>query len=109
MTTANRAYFGIQHVRMADCWMNDEGNLQGQIGAIIFDTREEAQLFLDSRRLRRGFRQNLAVAEIAAAVIRDMERDARGYSATAIYPAADHRPYWAGRADYLAGFLPLAA
>lgn len=106
--TGNRALFGIQYVATHDTWMNGEGNLQAQIGALFFDTREDAQRFLDGRRLRRGFRPRLQVSQVDFATVRQLASDARGYSTTAVYPAADHRPYWLERAEYLESFLPLA-
>lgn len=109
MTHANRAIFGIKHIDMRDCWMTACGNLQGQTGAIFFETREEAQRFLDTRRLRRGFRPRLAVAEVSCATVAELVAFARDGAATAIYEKADHRPYWAERAAYLETFLPLAA
>jgi hypothetical protein len=109
MTYANRAIFGIKHIDMRDCWMTECGNLQGQTGAILFETREEAQRFLDTRRLRRGFRPRLAVAEVTCATVAELAAFAREASVTAIYEKADHRPLWAARAAYLETFLPLAA
>lgn len=109
ITRANRAIFGIKHVDMRDCWMTECGNLQGQTGAIFFETREEAQRFLDTRRLRRGFRPKLSVAEVSCATIAELVAFAREAAVDAVYPKADHRPLWAARAAYLETFLPLAA
>lgn len=105
----NREFFGIQHGDVADCWMNPGGNLQSQIGAIIFETREEAQTFLDSRRLRRGFRQHLSVQPIAVDTIRDLAAKASHYSTLPPLPARDDRKEWADRAEALTALIPLAA
>lgn len=112
VTRANRAIFGIKHTEVRDLWMIDDGNLQSQIGAIFFDTREEAQRFLDTRRLRRGFRPKLAVAEVCTETVLELAECAREY-ASGEPPesprAYDCRPYYRERAEYLAAFLPLAA
>lgn len=109
ITRANRAIFGVKHTEVSNMWMTECGNLEGQTGAIFFETREEAQRFLDTRRLRRGFRSRLAVAEVTCATIAELAAFAREASVTAIYEKADHRPHWAARAAYLETFLPLAA
>jgi hypothetical protein len=109
MTTANRAFFAIKHTEVRDMWMIDEGNLQSQIGAIIFETSEDAQRFLDTRRLRRGFRAKLVVAEVSVETIRALAKMAREFSAEPATQYNDGRPYWTARAEYLEAFLPLAA
>lgn len=106
-TIANRSYFGIQYVGMANVWMNPEGNLQGQTLAAIFETAEEAQQFLDTRRLRRGFRQSLAVQPISTETIRSMVATCREYAAMPALPACDDRREWSDRADALEDLLPL--
>ena len=105
----NQAFFAICHNNVADCWMNEGGNLQSQIGAIIFETAAEAQQFLDTRRLRRGFRQSLAVREVSLETIRELAGTARHYSTLPPLPARDDRQMWADRAEHLSAFLPLAA
>jgi hypothetical protein len=109
MTIANRAFFAIKHTDVRDCWMNEGGNLQGQTGAIIFETSEDAQRFLDTRRLRRGFRRSLAVAEVSVVTIKDLANTAREFAAMPSQAVNDDRPYWAQRAAYFETFLPLAA
>lgn len=104
---ANAAFFGIQYTGLADTWMNPTGNLQSQIGAAIFETETEAQAFLDTRRLRRGFRQSLGVAPIEVETIRELAATARHYSTLPPLPALDARQEWADRADALEALLPL--
>lgn len=104
----NKTHFGIKHVRMSDMWMNTGGNLQGQVLCAIFDTGEEAQRFLDSVRLRPGFRKALSVTEISDETIFDLAADALKYSRMEPLPARDDRAKWAARHDYLRGLLPLS-
>ncbi len=103
----NAAYFGIQYTGLGDGWMNPGGNIQSQIGAAIFETETEAQAFLDTRRLRRGFRRSFEVAPIAVETIRDLAAKARHYSTLPPLPARDDRQEWADRADALEALLPL--
>ena len=106
-TLANQSFFAVQYVGMTDMWMNDGGNLQSQIGARFFETREDAQTFLDTRRLRRGFRASLAVSPVAVETIRDLAATALHYSTLPALPARDDRKEWADRAAVLAALLPL--
>jgi hypothetical protein len=103
----NAAYFGIKYSGSTDVWMESCGNLSSQIMAEIFETAAEAQAFLDTRRLRRGFRQSLAVAPIAVETIRELAATARHYSTLPPLPARDDRQEWADRADALESLLPL--
>jgi hypothetical protein len=103
----NAAYFGIQYTGSANVWMEPCGNLSSQLMAKIFETATEAQAFLDTRRLRRGFRQSLAVAPIAVETIRELAATARDYSTLPPLPARDDRQEWADRADALESLLPL--
>lgn len=104
---ANEAIFAVQYVGMSDAWMNDTGNIQGQVCAAFFIEREEAQRFLDTRRLRRGFRARLAVQPVAVETVRELAATARHYSTLPPLPARDDRQEWADRADALAAILPL--
>ena len=106
-TLANQSFFAVQYVGMSDCWMNHGGNLQSQIGALFFETSEDAQTFLDTRRLRRGFRANLAVSPVAVETIRELAAKARHYSTLPPLLACDDRQEWADRAAVLAALLPL--
>lgn len=76
-----------------------------EVAAIL--TREDAQQFLDTRRLRRGFRPNLAVAEVAVDTIRQLAATARHYASLPPLPARDDRQEWADRAVALEALLPL--
>jgi hypothetical protein len=112
ITPANRAFFAIQHKPGAysfQMWMTECGNLQAPVGAILFETREEAQRFLDTRRLRRGFRPKLAVAEVSVVTIRDLANTAQEFAVMPSEGVRDDRSYWAARAAYFEAFLPLAA
>lgn len=100
--TMNRAYFGIQYVSGSDMWLNEGGNIGSQMCAEIFDTAEEAQRFLDTRRLRPGFRPHLRVTLIPVARLFEMAATAQKY-------ATDHGDaFWTARAAVLANLLPAA-
>jgi len=104
--SSNRAYFSIRYVGM-DMWMEDCGNLSSQLNAAIFDTVEDAQRFLDTRRLRRGFRPNLKVQEVAVERIAEMAEEAQRYSEGPKLPFGNHEAEWAARAEVLRTYLPL--
>lgn len=108
MTASNQAFFGICYTGMSDCWMEDCGNVSSQMQAAIFETAAEAQQFLDTRRLRRGFRPRLRVEEISVERIAGMAAKAQEYADSPPLPFGDHNAMWAARAEVLRGFLPLS-
>lgn len=105
----NEAFFGIRYGTEADMWLNDEGNIGSEMLAAIFDSAEAAQKFLDTRRLRPGFRPRLKVTPISTARIAEMAAEAQEYADSPPLPHGNHNAEWAARAEVLRGFLPLVA
>lgn len=106
----NRTFFGIRYGAASDdMWMNEGGNIGSEMLAAIFDSAEDAQRFLDTRRLRRGFRPRLKVEPISTARIAEMAATAQEYADSEPLPHGNHNAEWAARAEVLRGFLPLLA
>lgn len=85
--------YAIRYTNDADIWMNDEGNLGSKTLCALFDTADAAQAFLDTRRLRRGFRENLSVQPIERAEVLTMVEIVREF--------AERDAFWQARLDAL--------
>jgi hypothetical protein len=104
----NRALFAIRYAD--DVWMNQHGNLGSKAMCRVFDAADEAQAFLDSRRLRRGLRERLAVTPVSVSEIRAMANDAADCLAAARkHGDAQSALVWNGRFAALVDLLPATA
>lgn len=109
MTTApatNAALFVIQY-EDADIWMLDDGNLGSLCLARVFDTAAAAQLFLDTRKLRPGFRPCLAVQTLTDAQLQRMLDDALECHACAVRHNGDVAG-WVATVARIRALLPLS-
>lgn len=61
----SNTFHAIRYANDADIWMNDFGDLGSKALCALFDTADAAQTFLDTRRLRRGFREHLTVQPLS--------------------------------------------
>lgn len=110
MTTApatNAALFVIQY-EDADIWMHHDGNLGSLCLARVFDTASAAQLFLDTRKLRPGFRPCLAVKPLADDQLQGMLDDAVACHACAVRHNAPDVADWVATVARIRALLPLS-
>lgn len=100
---ANRGFYAIQ-LNGCDVWMNAGGNLGSLLLSNIFHDADEAQRWLDGRRLRAGFRPRLNVVPVTEGKVREMAEECRLY-AGAVIISDDDRQEWADRAAELETML----
>lgn len=107
----NRAFFAIRYGLDGDVWMNQFGDLGSRTRCRVFETADEAQTFLDGRRLRRGFRPRLSVQPLSADDIRDMANDAAECLACAKRHGASQQDVleWTAIFNRLVDMTPLGA
>lgn len=102
----NTALFVIQY-EDADIWMLDDGNLGSLCLARVFDTVSAAQLFLDTRKLRPGFRPCLAVQPLTEDMIHRMVEEAAKAYACAVRHNGDVDG-WLATGARIRALLPLS-